>query len=71
MPYDNNKIKIEEQEELYIVESIIDKRMKNNKNQYLVKWKDYSSDENTWEPEDNINCKELIEQFEEHLKSLT
>lgn len=31
---------------------------------YLLKWEDYSSDENTWEPEENLDSG-LIQAFEE------
>lgn len=32
--------------------------------EYFVKWEDYDSDENTWEPKDNVHPS-LIEEFEE------
>lgn len=32
---------------------------------YLVKWKEYSAKENTWEPKKNLgNCRNLIREFE-------
>ncbi len=34
----------------YEVEKIIDKRRVNNINEYFVKWKNFDSSENTWEP---------------------
>ena len=30
---------------------------------YLVKWKGWSNQHNTWEPKDHLNCPELIEEF--------
>jgi chromobox protein 1 len=52
-------------EEEYIVEKIIDKRvLKSGKVQYLLKWKDYDTDQNTWEPRENLGCKKLITSFE-------
>ena len=44
--------------QLYEIESIQDKKKIDNKWHYEIKWKDYDSDNNTWEPVDNIkNCK--------------
>ncbi|KAI0979327.1 hypothetical protein GJ496_002551 [Pomphorhynchus laevis] len=51
-------------EEEYIVERIAGKRARKGKIEYLLKWKGYSDSENTWEPEENLECPELIEQFE-------
>ena len=35
---------------------------------YLVKWKGYSSDQNTWEPEINLRtCREVIDEYNENL----
>ena len=30
---------------------------------YFVKWVDWSSDTNTWEPEANLECTDLLVQF--------
>ncbi|UJR37989.1 hypothetical protein I4U23_030671 [Adineta vaga] len=50
----------------YVVEKIVSKRT-NGKGQvfYLIKWKGYSSADNTWEPESNVNnCPDLVKEFE-------
>src|ERR1700743_163920 len=48
----------------YEVEKIIDSRRRGKGVQYLVKWKGYSSNENSWEPSRNIdNAQELIQDF--------
>ncbi|XP_060005344.1 chromodomain Y-like protein isoform X1 [Lagenorhynchus albirostris] len=52
-------------EELYEVERIVDKRKnKKGKTEYLVRWKGYDSEDDTWEPEQNlVNCEEYIHDF--------
>jgi hypothetical protein len=49
---------------VYVVENVVEKRIKKGKVMYLIKWEGYSSEHNTWELEENCNCPELIEQFE-------
>jgi len=58
----------ESSEEDYEVEAIVDKRKRRGKIQYLVKWKGWDEKDNTWEVQSNINCKELIEEFETKVK---
>jgi hypothetical protein len=33
----------------YVVESVVDKRRRNNRVEYLIKWLNYSDKDNTWE----------------------
>ena len=54
--------------EVYEVEKILDTRLERGKKQYFIKWKNYPASENTWEPSDNVDCPDLIEEFERALK---
>lgn len=50
-------------DDVYTVERIEDKRTRNGRAYYLIKWEGY--DEKTWEPEANIIDKDLINEFNE------
>jgi len=55
--------------EVYEVEKILDKRTKKGKTEYLIKWKGYEDEaENTWEPIDNLDCEDKIQDFEKKQK---
>jgi hypothetical protein len=53
-------------EEEYEVEKIIDMKQKGKgrKMHYLIKWKGYPTSDNSWEPEDSVNAKELIREYQ-------
>ncbi|XP_044016079.1 histone-lysine N-methyltransferase SUV39H2-like isoform X1 [Aphidius gifuensis] len=47
------------------VDRIVDKKIKDNGEWYLVKWKNWSNNYNTWEPKINlVNCIEIIDTYE-------
>ncbi|KAG9510435.1 Heterochromatin protein 1, partial [Fragariocoptes setiger] len=50
--------------EEYVVEAVRDKKKIKGVTHYLLKWKGYPEEENTWEPHENLDCDELIETFE-------
>ena len=52
-----------ENEKEYAVEKVLKKLVeKNGTTRYLIKWK--GLDDNTWETKENLECKNLIEQFD-------
>lgn len=58
-----------EESNIYVVDRIAGSRRRKGIRQYLVKWKGYPDSENTWEDEDNIFCKDLIEKYEQSRKA--
>lgn len=54
------------------VERILDVYFcKDNTREFLIRWKDYSSNADTWEPEANLDCKEMINKFMAKLDRIT
>jgi len=52
-------------EKEYEVEEILDRQERRGKTKYLVKWKGYTAEKNTWERLENLkNAREKIEEFE-------
>lgn len=59
----------EEEQQEFEVEAILDKRQENGQLYYLVKWKNFDSSANSWEPINNlIHCRDIIKEFEQRKK---
>ncbi|CAB3251658.1 unnamed protein product [Arctia plantaginis] len=52
-------------EEEYEVEKIVDSKRIKGKLHYLIRWKGYSANSDTWEPENTLSCPDLINKFNE------
>jgi len=58
-----------EREEEWEVERILNKRQVRGKDKYLVRWKGFTAESNTWERRENLkNAKEAIEEFEKEYR---
>jgi len=58
-----------EGEEEWEVERILNKRQVRGKNKYLVRWKRFTAESDTWEGRENLrNAKEAIEEFEKEYR---
>ena len=60
----------EEEEEEFVVEKILNKRVIDGNIEYFLKWKGFSDEDNTWERKDSLQCFHLMDQFEEEHKPI-
>jgi len=52
-------------DDIYVVEKILNKRiLENGEIEYFLKWFGYDENDATWEPEENVFCKDLIQLYE-------
>ena len=59
----------DEEEEMYEVEKILDHKVDSRgRRRFLLKWKGYSNEDNTWEYEENLDCPKLLTEYLEKAK---
>jgi hypothetical protein len=51
-------------EEIYVVERILAQRRVGRRQEYLVKWFGYPTEESSWEPRGNLRCPDKLAEFE-------
>ena len=53
-----------------VVEKVLNRQTsKIGGTEYLIKWKDFSEKDATWEPKENLDCETLISAFEKSISS--
>jgi hypothetical protein len=53
------------------VEKIVAKRKRQGKVEFLIKWRGYKSDENSWEPEEHlVGCSNVIREYNKNEKEM-
>lgn len=56
-------VQSDEEEAEYEVEEIVAHKMQRNKILYRIRWKNYESGDDTWEPEETLSCPDLIKKY--------
>ena len=71
-PEHQRNIPDDEEAAFYTIDQIIDHKQTKDGKKYLIRWKGYDQDEDTWEPADNIDADVhgLVEDYRDMLDEL-
>lgn len=68
---DDDEDGIDNEEDIYEVEAVLDKEIRDDDVYYLVSWKSYGSEFDTWEPATGLeDALELVEEWEKALSAV-
>jgi len=56
-------------EDEFEVEKILNERTYRGKTQYLIRWRGYEAEDDTWEPVENLDCPGIIKTWEDDKKA--
>lgn len=60
----DSAIKSDDGQKEFEVDKILEVHFKKNKKkEFLIRWKGFTAADDTWEPEENLNCPDLITKF--------
>ncbi len=63
-PFSHPEEVVVDNQTIFSAEKILELRKRSGKGEYLVEWLGYPKNQSTWEPEENILDKRLIENLE-------
>lgn len=63
-----NETAVEDNSTAFAVEKILDDKILGKKRQYLVRWEGFDSNDDSWEPADNLDCPKKIAEYEKSKK---
>lgn len=59
----------DEEEEEYEVKDIVDHKVERGTTFYLIRWKGYTKDDDTWEAADTLSCPDIIEKYNKKISN--